>query len=68
MASFTVVKTAFVGEEKPTCWRFFEKYSAVELDVIFLLPRGLGVDAGSDFDDFLVITWLQGLKKWQNSP
>jgi hypothetical protein len=30
-----VVKTAFVWEEKPTCWRFFEKYSAVELEEIF---------------------------------
>jgi hypothetical protein len=33
-ASLRVVKTALVPEENPTCWRFFEKYSAVELEVI----------------------------------
>jgi hypothetical protein len=27
----------------------------VELEVIFLLPRGFAGAAGSDFDDFLVI-------------
>ena len=36
MASFNVVSTALVAEEKPTCCRFFEKYSAVLLVVIFL--------------------------------
>jgi hypothetical protein len=30
-----VVSTALVGEEKPTCCKFFAKYSAVLLDVIF---------------------------------
>jgi hypothetical protein len=55
MASLTVVSTALVGDEKPTCCRFLEKYSAVELEVIFLLPRGFAGAAGSDFDDFLVI-------------
>jgi hypothetical protein len=34
-----VVSTAFKGEEKPTCCRFLEKYSAVLLLVI-LLKRG----------------------------
>lgn len=39
-ASFNVVKTALVPELNPTCCRFFEKYSAVELLVIFeeLIP------------------------------
>jgi hypothetical protein len=39
-----VVKTAFVGDEKPTCCKFLAKYSAVELDVIFdtyVLSHGL---------------------------
>src|SRR5262249_4789649 len=35
-ASFKVVSTALVGEEKPTCCRFLEKYSAVLLVVICL--------------------------------
>ena len=34
-ASFKVVSTAFVGDEKPTCCKFLEKYSAVLLVVIF---------------------------------
>ena len=36
-ASFNVVKTAFVGDEKPTCCKFLAKYSAVLLEVIFEL-------------------------------
>src|SRR5204863_8260420 len=38
-ASLSVVKTALVGDEKPTCCKFLEKYSAVLLLVICLLPR-----------------------------
>ena len=37
-ASFKVVRTALVEEEKPTCWRFLEKYSAVLLVVILGEP------------------------------
>src|SRR5688500_5500457 len=33
-ASLRVVKTAFAGDEKPTCCRFLAKYSAVLLEVI----------------------------------
>jgi hypothetical protein len=56
-----VVNTAFVCDEKPTCCRFLEKYSAVLEVVIFLLEEDedLGVDAAafgagaSDEDSFL---------------
>ena len=44
-ASFSVVRTALVSDEKPTCWRFLEKYSAVLLVVIF---AGLDLDAVLD--------------------
>jgi hypothetical protein len=37
-ASLRVVSTAFSGDEKPTCCKFFAKYSAVLLEVIFATP------------------------------
>ena len=40
-ASFKVVKTALMGEEKPTCCKFLEKYSAVLL-LVMVLDFGAG--------------------------